>query len=513
MTQMDKIISLCKRRGFIFPSSEIYGGLNGSWDFGPLGVELKNNIKSTWWKDMVSSHDETINNKSAPSKYAMVGIDSSIIMNPLVWEASGHVGGFSDPMVDCKETKNRYRADQLIIFSIILKSNQSKVGNHYYASIGTTDSYETLELLEQHKKQIKNIIKNINNYEIKIIQEHLSENDIRENVLAPGAKEPGSLTPPRNFNLMFETHVGALKNKTTQAFLRPETAQGIFVNFKNICDTSRVKLPFGIGQIGKSFRNEINPRNFIFRSREFEQMEIEFFCRKDEANEWYIFWRNKRFEWYKELGIRKENLLLREHSSKELAHYAQGCADIEYNFPFGISELEGITNRTDYDLKKHMEKSGKDLRYLDDLEEEKDKKRFLPYVIEPSAGVDRAFLAFLCDAYTEDQVKGEKRTLLKLHPKLAPLKAAILPLVKKDGMPDYALEIYRELKNIFPVFYDEGGAIGRRYRRQDEAGTPYCITIDGESLSKDTVTLRDRDTCNQTRIHKDEIIDFIKEHI
>ena len=513
MSQMDKIISLCKRRGFIFPSSEIYGGLNGSWDYGPLGVEFKNNIKSAWWKDMISGHDETTQQKQAPSLFNMVGVDASIIMNPSVWEASGHVGGFSDPMVDCKETKGRYRADQLVIFCIVLKSSNERANEYYYASQGDPSSYSKNQLLEQHKKNLRNIIKNIDDYDLELRQDALLNDELRGLVFAPGSKNPGSLTAPRNFNLMFETHVGALKNHSSQAYLRPETAQGIFVNFKNICDTSRVKIPFGIGQIGKSFRNEINPRNFIFRSREFEQMEIEFFCAPEESNSWYVFWRDRRYQWYKDLGIKKENLALRDHSEKELAHYAKSCADIEYKFPFGISELEGIANRTDYDLRQHMENSGKDLRYFDDQTKDENKKRFLPYVIEPSAGADRAFLAFLCDAYTEDEVQGEERTVLKISPRLSPIKVAILPLVKKDGMPKKAMNIYQKIKKVFPAYYDSGGAIGRRYRRQDEIGTPFCITIDGESLSKETVTIRDRDTCKQQLIHHKEIIEFVESSI
>jgi glycyl-tRNA synthetase len=312
---------------------------------------------------------------------------------------------------------------------------------------------------------------------------------------------------------MFKTHVGALEDNSSVAYLRPETAQGIFVNFKNVCDTARVRVPFGIGQIGKAFRNEINPRNFTFRSREFEQMEIEFFCRPADAAAWYAYWRERRYRWYLGLGLGRERLHLRDHEPSELAHYAAGCADVEYDFPFGRSELEGIANRTDFDLKQHMEFSGKDLRYFDDQESDPEKRRFIPYVIEPSAGVDRATLAFLCDAYAEDEVGGEPRTVLRLHPRLAPIKAAIFPLVKKDGMPERALEIYRSLKRRFNVFYDEKGAIGRRYRRQDEAGTPYCITVDGETLTSGSVTVRERDSCAQTRIGTSALADFLAEQV
>ena len=312
---------------------------------------------------------------------------------------------------------------------------------------------------------------------------------------------------------MFKTHVGALEDNSSITYLRPETAQGIFVNFKNVCDTARVRVPFGIGQIGKAFRNEINPRNFTFRSREFEQMEIEFFCRPADADAWYRYWRDRRYEWYVELGMRRENLHLREHESDELAHYAAGCADVEYDFPFGRSELEGIANRTDFDLRQHMQTSGKDLRYFDDQETNPDARRYLPHVIEPSAGADRGTLAFLCDAYSEDEVGGEARTVLKLHPRLAPIKAAVFPLVKKDGMPERAVAIYRDLKRRFNVYYDEKGAIGRRYRRQDEAGTPFCITVDGDTLADGSVTVRERDSCKQTRLPAAELGAFLAEHV
>jgi len=336
---------------------------------------------------------------------------------------------------------------------------------------------------------------------------------LRAKTIAPGASGPGTLTAPRAFNLMFKTYVGAMEDNSSVAYLRPETAQGIFVNFKNITETARVKLPFGVGQIGKSFRNEINPRNFIFRVREFEQMEMEFFCRPEEAPAWYAYWRQRRFDWYVDLGIRPENLRLREHDDSELAHYAEACADVEYRFPFGLSELEGIANRRDFDLTQHMQTSGKDLRYFDDQATDEDKRRFLPYVIEPAAGADRAVLAFLCDAYDEDEVAGEARTVLRLHPRLAPVKAAVFPLVKKEGMPDKAKQIYRALRRRFNVAYDEKGAIGRRYRRQDEAGTPFCVTVDGDTLSDDTVTVRERDDCTQTRVPVAELVEYLSARI
>jgi glycyl-tRNA synthetase len=341
----------------------------------------------------------------------------------------------------------------------------------------------------------------------------LNDEALRAKVIAPGAAAPGTLTAPRAFNLMFKTHVGALEDNSSVTYLRPETAQGIFVNFKNVCDTARVRVPFGIGQIGKAFRNEINPRNFTFRSREFEQMEIEFFCRAGDSEQWYRYWRERRYRWYLALGIRAENLHLREHEASELAHYAAGCADVEYDFPFGRSELEGVANRTDFDLRQHMQMSGKDLRYFDDQEQNEEARRYLPHVIEPSAGADRGTLAFLCDAYSEDEVGGEPRTVLKLHPRLAPIKAAVFPLVKKDGMPEKGLEIYRTLKKRFNVYYDEKGAIGRRYRRQDEAGTPFCITVDGETLTAGTVTVRERDSCNQVRVGVAEIGGYLSERL
>ncbi len=432
---MDKLVSLAKRRGFIYPSSEIYGGLNGAWDYGPLGVELKRNVKDAWWRDMVTS------------RHDIVGLDSAILMNPRVWEASGHVEGFNDPMVDCKVCKGRFRADQLEDLNCIQKPS-------------------------------------------------LTVHDC-----AVAGKGKGELTETRQFNMMFKTEVGALEGATSVAYLRPETAQGIFANFKTVVDTARVKLPFGIGQVGKAFRNEINPRNFTFRSREFEQMEIEFFCHPDEAERWYTYWRDLRFQWYIDLGIQSDKLRLREHERGELAHYASACADVEYSFPFGVSELEGIANRGSYDLARHQEFSGKDLRYFD----EESREKYLPFVVEPSAGVDRSVLAFLCEAHTEDQVPDDKgrlqpRELLQFHPRIAPIKVAVFPLVKRDGMPDTAQGLFKDLAGDFTAYYDEKGAIGRRYRRQDEAGTPYCVTVDGQTAEDGTVTLRERDTTKQWRL-------------
>ncbi len=390
LNDMDKLVSLCKRRGFIFPSSEVYGGINGFWDYGPLGVELKRNIKDAWWRDNVRMRDD------------MVGLDCSIIMNPKVWEASGHVGGFSDPMVDCRATKERYRADQIFVFAYVYPAvnHKGEPTEAWLAGLGGTPE-EAAESVEKKAAKLAKRFGQPADPPSIIPYLHLSTAD-REKVVGPSTDERGTLTEPRAFNLMFKTFVGALESESNVAYLRPETAQGIFANFKNVVDTGRVKLPFGIAQIGKSFRNEINPRNFTFRSREFEQMEIEFFCRPEEAQEWYAYWRKARFQWYVDLGLRSDRLRLRDHDAEELAFYSTATADIEYAFPFGISELEGIAHRGNYDLNQHMKFSGKDLSYFD----EDRKERFVPHVVEPSAGADRATLAFLCEAYTEDQVGG-----------------------------------------------------------------------------------------------------------
>ena len=422
---MEKLVSLSKRRGFIFQSSEIYGGLNSCWDYGFLGVELKKNVKEAWWKSVVQMRSD------------VVGIDSSILMHPDVWKASGHLDCFSDPMVDCKKCKHRFRADDL---------NSEK---------------------------------------------------------CPDCG--GELTDVRQFNLMFKTFMGTVEDNQTTVYLRPETAQGIFTNFKNIQSTSRSKIPFGIAQIGKAFRNEITPGNFTFRTREFEQMEIEFFVKPGEDMEWFEHWKQERFNWYLNYGMKKENLRFREHEKDELAHYAKACVDVDYKFPFGWSELEGVANRTDYDLKKHIEKTGKDLLYFD----EGTKEKYVPYVIEPSAGVDRSTLAFLVDSYEEE----EDRILLRLDPRLAPFKAAIFPLVKKDGLSEISRDIEGKLKKYFNVFYDEKSSIGRRYRRQDEIGTPFGITVDYQTKDDSTVTLRERDSMEQERISIEQLASAIERKI
>ncbi|MEQ8789233.1 MAG: glycine--tRNA ligase [Pirellulaceae bacterium] len=533
---MEKLVSLCKRRGFLFQSSEIYGGLNGFWDYGPLGVELKRNVKEAWWRDMVTGHDDLAAPPGAPEAYEMTGLDCTIIMHPQVWKCSGHYDLFVDKMVDCTESKKRYRWDQ-----VRGRWCEAKGQRIFVTTVAETEEEEA-DTQARAQKFFKLRAKDADQMTWDGDFVDLPSIDDMSQALAPDAKQLGTLTAPRDFNLMFKTIVGALgDSEKDAAFLRPETAQGIFVNFKNVCDSTRVRIPFGIAQMGKSFRNEITPRNFTFRSREFEQMEIEFFCHPNTSREWYQYWRDRRMKWYTDLGLAGERLQLREHDPDELSHYSTGTADIEYAFPFlpagEYGELEGIAHRGDFDLRSHMEGkldpstnplelekdehgkprwrgSGKDLTYRDDLSGE----RYTPHVIEPSAGADRATLAFLCEAYTEDEAPDENgkmqtRTVLKLHPRLAPIKAAVFPLVKKDGMPEVAQEIYRALKPHANVFYDEKGAVGRRYRRQDEAGTPYCITVDGDTLTDKTVTIRDRDSLEQWRVKVDDVVDEIRKRL
>jgi glycyl-tRNA synthetase len=425
---MDKIVALSKRRGFLFQSSEIYGGLGSAYDYGHYGVLLKTNVKNEWWRAMIQERDD------------IVALDSAIILHPKTWEASGHLAGFSDPLVQCLgKCKRRWRAD------------------------------------------------------------HLREEQPEGELKCPQCG--GDLTEPRHFNLMFRTHVGPVEDEGSEVYLRPETAQGIFLNFKNALQTSRKKPPFGIAQVGKSFRNEITPGNFIFRTREFEQMEMEFFVPPADAQRWYEYWKDERHDWYTRLGIRPDHLTLREHDAGELSHYSSGTSDVEYLFPIGWSELEGIANRGDFDLTQHSQFSGEKLEYFDQASGE----RYVPHVIEPAAGADRATLAFLVDAYDEEEVEGSLRTVLKLHPRLAPIKVAVLPLVRKDGQPELAREVVGTLKGLFQTEYDESGSVGKRYRRHDEIGTPWCVTIDHESLENRTVTVRDRDSLDQERIAIDEL--------
>ena len=455
---MEKVVSLCKSRGIIYPGSEIYGGLANTWDYGPLGVEFKNNVKKAWWKKFVQQ-----------SKYN-VGLDSSILMNPEVWVASGHVGSFSDPLIDCKECKSRFRADKLI-----------------------EDFY-----FENNLGDI-----NVDGWENEKVEELIKE----KNICCPNCKKQ-NFTPIRRFNLMFKTFQGVTEDSKSEIYLRPETAQGIFVNFKNIARTSRKKIPFGIAQVGKSFRNEITPGNFTFRTREFEQMELEFFCKPGEDLEWYNYWKNYSFNWLLSLGMNEETLRLRDHEQEELSFYSKATCDIEFLFPFGWGELWGIADRTDYDLSRHIEVSGEDLRYIDPVTNEK----YIPYCIEPSLGADRVALAFLCDAYDEEEIgEGDVRTVLRLHPALAPFKAAILPLTKK--LSDKSDEIYDELSKYFMIDTDVSGSIGKRYRRQDEVGTPFCITVDFDTLEDECVTVRFRDTMEQERIKISELKDFIEKSL
>lgn len=483
ITKLEDIVSLCKRRGFIFQSSEIYGGLASCYDYGPLGVELKNNVKKAWWKNAVQLRDD------------VVGLDCSIFMHPLVWKSSGHADKFADLIAECKKCNTRTRVDHL-------KGHA-----------------------EEHTEHVA-------------IDTAVAAAQDLSNKVCPSCGTVGRFTEPMPFKLMFETQMGANVDDSMTLFLRPETAQGIFANFANVLATTRVKIPFGIAQIGKSFRNEVTTKAFIFRTREFEQAEIEFFCRPGTDEQWYEHWKQARFDWYLNLGLKKENLRFRNHDPDELAHYAKACVDVEYKFPFGSGdwqELEGIANRTDYDLRQHQRgmrtlnrwfENNRDLTKITLVEESPDyqkgplsyfdeerKERYIPYVIEPSAGIDRSTLAFLVDAYDEEEVRGEQRNLLRFHPALAPVKAAIFPLVKKDGMPETARNIYNDLKKYFNCFYDEKGAVGRRYRRQDEAGTPFCITVDGQTAQDNTVTVRDRDSMEQIRVSTNQLLNHMRDKL
>ena len=491
---MDTLISLCKRRGFIFPSSELYGGVNGFFDYGPLGSELRRNIRNAWWEDMVHLRDD------------VVGIDCTIISHPAVWKASGHVDGFSDPMVDCKESKMRYRADQLF-FSPVVVAGET-IGYVCVLEDENMQAKAEADALALKRKLGKQ--GEMAPIELKDYTE--AKPDQYALIPSPATGKPGSLTPPRAFNLMFQTYIGALRDESAVAYLRPETAQGMFINFKNVVDTSRVKLPFGIAQIGRSFRNEITPRNFIFRSREFEQMEMEYFIHPDADwkklhRQWIDWCRN----WLISIGLPEESLSEYEHPKEKLSFYSRGTVDIMFHYPFGVQELWGIAARGDYDLTQHAKASGKPLEIFD----EQTKQKVVPHVIEPAVGVDRIVLAALCAAYAEDEVDGEKRVVLRLHPRIAPVKAAVLPLVKnKPELVAKAEELYRTLKRRWNVFWDASGAIGRRYRRMDEIGTPFCVTVDFDTLEKDgKVTLRDRDTMQQVRMTQEELIAKLSKEI
>jgi len=497
---MKDIVALCKRRGFVFAASDIYGGLNGFWDYGPLGVELKNNLRDLWWKSMVTTPPlGPTDSLYEGQPVSIVGLDSSIIQNPKTWEASGHLGGFSDPMVDCKETKKRYRQDHLVV----LTSDQDKwVAFH---------EEEEDSAIEKRLKKL-GLSGDLAKYE-RVNLTAIAVGDYAK-IVAPDTKDIGTLTEPKEFNLMFHTFVGATADEDNKAYLRPETAQGIFLNFKNVMDSTRVRPPFGIAQIGKAYRNEVTPRNFIFRSREFEQMEMEWFCHPDEAEMWHKFWIEERKNWWESLGIKGDNVILRPHDADELAHYAtegMGTSDIEYKFPFtapGYGELEGIAHRCDFDLKAHTEHSGQKLDYLDQVTNE----RYTPHVIEPAAGLTRGVLALICEAYTVDENR-PSGVYLNFHPSLAPKKAAILPLTAKEEHAKPATQLYLALREEFAVDLDIKQNIGKRYARQDEIGTPYCFTIDNETLESGTVTVRDRNTMAQERIQLDEVADYLRERI
>lgn len=503
---MESIVSLCKRRGFVYPASEIYGGINGFWDYGPLGVWLKNNIRDHWWHHMVDC--PPLGPDGEP--LSIVGLDSSIIQNPQTWVASGHVGGFSDPMVDCTETKKRYRQDQLEVLEV--QKGEQLV---------------RLAFPENQPDAIKKKFKKKNITVGDGTVKNLTEYDPSEyaTIEGPDASGPGTLTEPRAFNLMFETFVGAIQNEDAKAYLRPETAQGIFLNYKNVLDTMRVKVPFGIAQIGKSFRNEVTPRNFIFRSREFEQMEMEWFCSPDESATWYQFWKQERMRWWESLGIEKTNLRFRDHDSDELAHYSNACVDVEYKYPFTapkFGELEGVAHRGCYDLSKHQEHSRTKLEYFDAMAQQaakeaglskeaiQQKSRYVPHVIEPASGLTRAVLVLLCEAYTPDETRPSK-VYMNFKPKFAPIKAGIFPLVGKGDMAETAHKLYSELRERFVIEHDAKQNIGKRYARMDEIGTPYCFTIDGETAADQSVTVRHRDTQAQERVALDKVGAFLSE--
>ena len=480
---MEKIVSLAKRRGFVFQSSEIYGGLNGCWDYGPLGVELLRNVKEEWWRAMTLRDD-------------VEGVDASILMHPRVWEASGHVANFTDPMVDCRQCKARYRVDVL------------------FEELSTKKKKDALRALEpetfggQQKDEVVEA-----EFAARVATD-AGAAAVTNVLTCPACGTAGSFTGARKFNLMFKTFVGPVEDSSAVVYLRPETAQGIFVNFLNVQSASRQKLPFGIAQIGKAFRNEINTKNFLFRTREFEQMEMQFFVKPGTDDEWFERWRAERMAWFTGLGMPATSLRWHRHEADKLAHYAKDAYDIEYAFPFGWGEIEGVHNRTDYDLSQHEQFSGKAMKYFD----EETKEKFIPYVIETSAGASRSFMAFLTAAYREEEAptadgKSELRTVLRFHPRLAPLKAAIFPLVNRDGMPEISRKLEAALRKNFRVFYDESGAVGRRYRRQDEAGTPFCFTIDSQTLEDQTVTVRDRDSMAQERVALDQAGRYLRDKL
>ncbi len=503
-------MALCKRRGFIYQASEIYGGINGFWDYGPLGAQLKKNLREAWWEDMIMRPAWGQNGPNG-SRVRCLPLETRIVQHPKVWEASGHVGGFNDPMVDCRETKSRYRYDHV---SVYVPAEGDAGERPLFAYMKDSPS---------EAKQLKKAEKAFGATKTVMLTTIAVTDFVK--VLGPDAEKVGTLTAPKQFNLMFKTFIGATAGEDDTAYLRPETAQGIFVQFKNVVDTNRIKVPFGIGNTGTSFRNEVTPRNFTFRSREFDQMELEFFCHPDESQAWYKFWRDFRMEWWKSIGLAGDNLILREHEKDELSHYSTGTSDVEYRFPFtapGFGELEGIAHRGNYDLTQHQTHSKVKLEYNDTERGEllpngaRRGERYLPHCIEPAAGLDRGVLAILCEAYTKDESRPSPE-FMKFHPRVAPVKAAVFPLVAKDGMPEVAEKLHTELTDKFwrlgAIDFDEKQTIGKRYARMDEAGCPYCFTIDGDTLTQHTVTVRDRDTGTQSRIALDKVASFLTEKL
>ena len=508
---MDAIMALCKRRGFVFQASDIYGGINGFWDYGPLGAQLKKNLREAWWQDMIMN---PCWGRKGPNgqRVQCVPLETCIIQHPKVWEASGHVGGFNDPMVDCKETKGRYRYDHVMVY--VPAGGAAAAGDKpIFAYVGDQPS-ET-----KQKKKAEKTFGEVASVALSTIPQPWSR------VIGPDAEKPGTLTEPRMFNLMFDTIPGAIRDEANKAYLRPETAQGVFLHFKNVVDSSRVRIPFGIGNTGRSFRNEVTPRNFTFRSREFEQAELEFFCHPDESKAWYEFWRDFRMDWWKSIGLAGENLILREHDKDELSHYSVGTSDVEYRFPFtapGFGELEGIAHRGNYDLTQHQTHSKVKLEYYDTTRGEllpnggRKGERYIPHCIEPAAGLDRGALALICEAYTRDDTRPSPE-FLKLHPRVAPIKAAIFALMDKDGMPEVADKLADEVFAKFGRYgfieNDAKQSIGKRYARMDEAGCPFCFTIDSDTLKDQMVTVRDRDTGQQQRIGIDKVCGFLTEKL
>jgi glycyl-tRNA synthetase len=532
---MNRLVSLCKRRGFVYPASEIYGGLNGFWDFGPLGTQLKNNLRDAWWRDTVECPPLGPDGKPL----SIVGLDSTIIQHPTTWEASGHVGGFTDPMQTCRKCKKLYRADH--VDDMLLESEwvQSFAEAMQVAAFGNMqlgavlknrivfDAAKALQWAQRKGKKLAPGLALVRNPSVTLswLAEDMAANPTEpvafsdllrylatEQKTRTGLQMPcpncgGDLTEPRQFNLMFESHVGVVEADALKVYLRPETAQGIFLQYKNIVDTSRVKIPFGVAQVGKAFRNEVTPRNFIFRVREFEQMEIEFFCAPEDGLKWYEFWVAERLRWWESCGVAKENLFRHIIKPEDLAHYSKGTSDIEYRYPFtapGFGELEGVAYRTDYDLKQHQTFSKTNLEYID----QEEKRRYLPHVVEPSSGLTRGVLVLLCEAYQYDESRPSPEWL-KIKPSLAPIKLGIFPLVNKDGMPEVAEKLYLDLRKDFVCQYDAKQSIGKRYARMDEAGTPYCVTIDGQTLTDQTVTIRDRDSAQQERIALDKVRGYV----